>query len=229
MVARSILCVAVLFGSLAAVAGAGTAQAQQPDCRYFRVQANGLNIAKEPKGDSVFIDMLDKNDVVCVTRNQKVGDRDWGFIAHKVEKPDQHKAVEGWATMRSLQPATPEELAAVRGIAAAPPPPPVAAAAPSQDDVLKYTAPITFGPFPVNGHSIEELITGTPLFPPIEGLDDSVWKKTCSNCHKWDQRTLCEQGTSYAKNPKASLRISHPYGGGVFQLALMRWAKSGCQ
>ena len=229
MVGRSILCVAVLFGSLAAVAGAGTAQAQEPDCHYFKVQANGLNIAKEPKGDSVFIDMLDKNDVVCVTRNQKVGDRDWGFIAHKVEKPDQHKAVEGWATMRSLQPATPEELAAVRGVAAAPPPPPVAAAAPSQDDVLKYTAPITFGPFPVNGHSIEELITGTPLFPPIEGLDDSVWKKTCSNCHKWDQRTLCEQGTSYAKNPKASLRISHPYGGGVFQLALMRWAKSGCQ
>ncbi len=147
MVARSILCVAVLFGSLAAVAGAGTAQAQEPDCRYFRVQANGLNIAKEPKGDSVFIDMLDKNDVVCVTRNQKVGDRDWGFIAHKVEKPDQHKAVEGWATMRSLQPATPEELAAVRGIAAAPPPPPVAAAAPSQDDVLKYTRADNFRTF----------------------------------------------------------------------------------
>ena len=168
MVGRSILCVAVLFGSLAAVAGAGTAQAQQPDCRYFKVQANGLNIAKEPKGDSVFIDMLDKNDVVCVTRNQKVGDRDWGFIAHKVEKPDQHKAVEGWATMRSLQPATPEELAAVRGVVAAPPAT-AAAAAPSQDDVLKYSAPMTFGPFPVNGHSIEELITGTPLFPPDRG------------------------------------------------------------
>jgi hypothetical protein len=228
MVSRSVLCVAVLFGGLATMAGGGSAQAQEPDCRYFKVQTNGLNIAKEPKGDSVFIDMLDRNDVVCVSRNQKVGDRDWGYVAHKIEKPDQHKAVEGWANMRSLQPATPDELAAVRGAAPAPSPA-AAAAAPSQEDVFKYTAPITFGPFPVNGHSIEELITGTPLFPPIEGLDDSVWKKTCSNCHKWDQRTLCEQGTSYAKNPRASLRISHPYGGGVFQLALMRWAKAGCQ
>lgn len=221
--------VAVILGGLAAVIGGPTAQAQQPDCKYFKVQTNGLNIAKEPKGNSVFIDMLDKNDIVCVTQDQKVGDRDWGFVAHKVEKPDQHKTVEGWANMRSLQPATPGDLAAVRGAAAAPPPAPVAAAAPSEDDVLKYTAPLSFGPFPVNGHSIEELILGTPLFPPIEGLDDSVWKKTCSNCHKWDQRTLCEQGTSYAKNPKASLRISHPYGAGIFQLALMRWAKAGCQ
>jgi hypothetical protein len=226
MIGRSAIGVAMLFSGL--VAGVATAQAQEPECHYFKVKSEGMNIAKEPRGDAVFIDMLDKDDVVCVTRNQKVGDRDWGFVAQKLEKPDQRKPVEGWASMRSLLPATPADLAAVSSqaqAAAAPPPAPAA----SSDDVVKYSAPLTFGPFPVNGHSIEELILGVPLFPPIEGLDESVWKKTCSNCHKWDQRTLCEQGTSYAKNPKASLRISHPYGAGILQLALMRWAKAGCQ
>src|SRR5882757_6561217 len=124
MFVRSFLRAAVICGTFTAAAGGGPAQAQEPDCRFFRVQANGLNIAKEPRGDSVFIDMLDKNDIVCVTQNQKVGDRDYGFVAHKVEKPNQRKAVEGWASMRSLQPATPDELAAARGVAAAPPAPP---------------------------------------------------------------------------------------------------------
>jgi hypothetical protein len=227
MIKRSVLCAAFLFAGVLAVTGGSPAQAQQPDCKYFRVQTNGLNIAKEPKGDSVFIDMLDKGDIVCVTKNQKVGDRDWGFVAQKVEKQDQNKTVEGWANLKSMQPATPEELAAARGAAPAPAPA-AAAAAPSQEDVLKYSAALNFGPFPVNGQSIEQLITGTPLFPPIEGLDDSIWKKTCSNCHKWDQRTLCEQGATYAKNPKAALRLTHPYGG-AFKIALMRWVKAGCQ
>ena len=51
--------------------------------------------------------------------------------------------------------------------------------------------------------------------------------KNCAACHKWDRQTLCEQGASYAKNPRYALRISHPYGG--FSSALMQWAKSGCQ
>ncbi len=66
------------------------------------------------------------------------------------------------------------------------------------------------------------------MFPPIEGLPESVWKKTCSSCHKWDRRTLCEQGAYYVKNPAAALRGSHPYGGAE-KLAMMQWAKTGCQ
>jgi hypothetical protein len=32
----------------------------------------------------------------------------------------------------------------------------------------------------------------------------------------------------YAKNPKAALRHSHPYGG-ADKIAMMKWAKGGCQ
>jgi hypothetical protein len=96
------------------------------------------------------------------------------------------------------------------------------------DDVLRYTEPIPFGPFPVNGSTIEQLAKGVPLFSPIEGLEESMWKKNCSTCHKWDRQALCEQGASYAKNPRFALRHPHPYGG-AYKAALMQWAKAGCQ
>ena len=92
---------------------------------------------------------------------------------------------------------------------------------------MRYDQPIPFGPVPVNGTSIKEMIESVPLFPPIEGLDDAQWKKPCSSCHKWDQARLCEQGKTYVQNPKSVLRHSHPFGG-ADKLALMRWAKSGC-
>ena len=72
------------------------------------------------------------------------------------------------------------------------------------------------------------MLTGVPQFPPIEGLDEAVWKKQCTSCHKWDQRTLCEQAASYVKNPKSALRGLHPYGGAE-KVAMMQWAKTGCQ
>ena len=81
---------------------------------------------------------------------------------------------------------------------------------------------------PVNGSSIKQLIEGIPLFPPIEGLDEALWKKPCSSCHKWNQERLCEQGKTYAKAAKYVLRHPHPYGGAL-KLALMRWAQSGCE
>ena len=76
--------------------------------------------------------------------------------------------------------------------------------------------------------SLEQLVQGVPLFPPIEGLDESIWKKNCNACHKWDRRTLCEQGATYIKDPKMALRGSHPYGGPE-KVAIMQWAKTGCQ
>ena len=97
------------------------------------------------------------------------------------------------------------------------------------DEILRFDTPIPFGPYPVNGHSIEEIITTfTPLFPPIEDLPDEMWKgKNCSTCHKWDKARLCEQGATYVKSPRYALRIQHPFGGAL-KVALMRWVKSGC-
>jgi hypothetical protein len=80
----------------------------------------------------------------------------------------------------------------------------------------------------VNGHSIAEMIQSTPLFSPIEGVDESIWKKECKNCHQWNKDRMCQQGATYVKDPKNVLRVPHPFGGAL-KIALMRWAKSGCQ
>jgi hypothetical protein len=216
---RLVLCVA-------AVVWTQSVLAQEPPCRLYKVQSNSLNISKEPRGDAVYIDTLDNADVVCVTREQKVGERNWGFVDHKLLKPDQRKPVAGWANLGLLQRLSDAEVAALRG-ATAPPPAAAAATAPAEE-VVRFNEPLTSGPYPVNGRSLEQLVEGIPLFPPIEGLDETAWKKHCNACHKWDRMTLCEQGASYVKNPKSALRGSHPYGGPE-KLAIMQWAKTGCQ
>jgi hypothetical protein len=200
------------------------ATAEQSPCRYFKVQVNSLNVSKEPRGDSVFIDMLDKGEVVCVTRDEKSGGKDWGYVADKVVKPNDRPPVGGWIELRPLQPLSPAEIAAVTGT----PAPAVAAPSPPADDVLRFSQPVPFGPFPVNGNSIEKLADAIPQFPPFDGLDENQWKKNCSSCHKWERQALCEQGASYAKNPRNALRHPHPYGG-AYKSALMQWAKGGCQ
>jgi hypothetical protein len=214
MIRRLVLCVA-------AVVWTQSAPAQEPQCRLYKVQSSSLNISKEPRGDAGYIDVLDNADVVCVTREQKVGERNWGFVDHKLIKSDQRKAVAGWANLGLLQRMTDAEIAGLRG---APAPPPAAPA----EQVVRFDEPLTTGPYPVNGRSLEQLVAGIPLFPPIEGLDEASWKKQCNACHKWDRRTLCEQGATYVKNPKSALRGSHPYGGAE-KLAMMEWAKTGCQ
>jgi len=97
------------------------------------------------------------------------------------------------------------------------------------ETVIRFDEPLTTGPAPINGKSIKELVKGQPLFSPIEGLNDKVWKdKHCYDCHKWDKVTLCDQGGVYARNePDHMLRKQHPYGG-AFKLALRNWSLSGC-
>ena len=207
MIRRVVLCIAV-------VACVQSAPAQEPQCRLYKVQSNSINISKEPRGDAGYIDTLDNADVVCVTREQKVGERNWD--------------------MALLQRLAEAEGASGRGLTASPPaaaaprPPPPRPPPPTGQDVVRFKEPLTSGPYPVNGSSLEQLVNGIPLFPPIEGLDEAVWKKNCNACHKWDQRTLCEQGATYVKNPKSALRGSHPYGGAE-KVAMMEWAKTGCQ
>jgi hypothetical protein len=187
--------------------------------------------------------MLDRGEIVCVTREQKAGDRDWAYIAYKIPTPNARTPVAGWTDLRALKPLSPEEIAIITKalppapVAKGPPPAPApapprppapAAEAPPANEVIRFTEPVPFGPYPVNGHSIEQLINGVPTFPPFEGLEESAWKRTCSSCHKWDRETLCEQGATYAKNPQSALRNPHPYGGGL-KTVLMQWAKTGCQ
>lgn len=167
IIRRLVLCLAA--GACIAVCG-WAASAQEQGCRYYKVQANSLNISKEPRRDAVFIDVLDKGEVVCVTRNEKVGDRDWVYIAHKYPKPGERSPVEGWTNLRLLQQVSASEAAAATGAPAAAAPAPAVAAAPT-DDVLRFTQPVPFGPFPVDGRSIEDLAKGIPQFPPFEGLE----------------------------------------------------------
>lgn len=96
------------------------------------------------------------------------------------------------------------------------------------EEVVKFSQPIASGGYPVQGHSLEELIRGVPTFPPIEGLPDDVWHKTCNNCHNWNQQTLCQQAMIYAQDVKMTMRKQHPYGGPE-KLAMRNWAQHGCQ
>ena len=95
-------------------------------------------------------------------------------------------------------------------------------------DGLRFDQPVPFGAKPVLGQTLEQLANGEPLFAPIEGLPENLWKKACTTCHKWNKARLCDQGASYVKSGKSAFRHQHPYGG-PYKLALMRWASSGCK
>lgn len=96
--------------------------------------------------------------------------------------------------------------------------------------IITFLDPLTIGAEPVIGNSIQNLAKGTPLFSPIEGLDEAAWKgQNCSNCHNWTKEALCEQGNFYlGLNAQRSLSKQHPYGGS-FKQNLKQWASSGCQ
>jgi hypothetical protein len=244
MIGRLVFC-------LALVCGAGMASAQEQACTMYTVNTSMLNISKDA-GGQIYNDALFDGDKTCVTRLKNLGGTDWAFISYKLDKGNAHTPVEGWAALQYLQQTSGAAASAPPADAAAAPPPaaaappaaaerPAAAAPPSApvtpsgaaatarpEDVLRFNQPIPFGAFPVNGHSIEEMIDQKPFFSPVEGLDESLWKKKCSSCHKWNQERLCEQAKTYVKQPRFVLRVQHPFGG-TLKLALMRWAISGCQ
>jgi hypothetical protein len=240
MIGRIVLC-------LALVCGAGSALAQEPACTLYKVNTSLLNISKDAGGE-IYNDALFDGDITCVTRKANVNGTDWGYLSYKVERANVRTPVEGWSSLQYLQEiskadadallsgaappaaaATTPAPAAPPGAAATPPAAPAGAtAAIRPEDVLRFDQPIPFGPFPLNGHSLKEMIDTVPLFPPIEGLDDTLWKKNCTACHQWNQARLCEQGATYVQAPRNVLRVPHPFGGAL-KLALMRWAKSGCE
>ncbi len=104
-----------------------------------------------------------------------------------------------------------------------------AAAAPMGTE-LTFVMPFTSGSDDIIGRSIEQLVKLSPLYPPIEGLPEELWKEQqCSNCHKWTKEALCTQGTTYVKSGNDdAVSKKHPYGGG-FKLNLRAWADGGCK
>ena len=229
MIGRIAVCLAMALGCLTGVASA------QDTCALYRVNTSVLNISKEP-GGSIYNDALFDGDNACVSRTVNVKGIDWAFISHKVQGQT-FSPVEGWAALKDLQPVpvSPPPAAGATPPPAAPPaaapspaPPSGATAAIRPEDVLRFDQPIPFGPYPLNGRSLKELMDTVPMFPPIEGIDESLWKKNCTSCHQWNQARLCEQAKTYVTTPRNALRVPHPFGG-TLQVAMMRWAKSGCQ
>jgi hypothetical protein len=228
---------------LALACVAGTASAQDAACTMYKVNTSLLNVSKDAGGD-IYNDALFDGDSTCVTRLANVKGIDWAFISYKIEGANR-TPVEGWAALEYLQQTGPGAAAAPAAPPAAPPPAvavapapaapsaPAAASSPGAmaairpEDVLRFDQPIPFGPYPLNGHSLRELIDTVPLFSPIEGLEESLWKKNCKECHQWNQQRLCEQAATYVQTPRYALRVPHPFGG-TLQIALMRWSKSGC-
>ncbi|MFC6637774.1 hypothetical protein [Sulfitobacter sediminilitoris] len=108
----------------------------------------------------------------------------------------------------------------------------VVAAAPSRaapapmGTELTWTMPFTSGVDRLIGKSIEELVTLSPLFPPIEGLPEELWKEqSCSNCHQWTKEALCTQGQTYVNaGNNDAVSKQHPYGGG-FKMNVRSWAE----
>ena len=122
-------------------------------------------------------------------------------------------------------------------VAAAPAPAAPTVAAPPAEalgipDAISFGQPIVSPTPEINGRTIAELVTGSPLFPPIEGLPPELWQgQTCANCHEWTREALCDQGTVYVSRQdvaERSLAKVHPYGGG-FKQVLKVWARDGCQ
>lgn len=95
---------------------------------------------------------------------------------------------------------------------------------------VAFSVPLVEGSPEIIGKTLEQLIAGSPLFPPVEGLPDEYWKEQeCSNCHEWEQANLCSQANTYLNIAGAENLVKpHPYGG-AFKLTLRNWAEDGCE
>ncbi|RMF36363.1 MAG: peptidase C14, caspase catalytic subunit p20 [Alphaproteobacteria bacterium] len=96
-------------------------------------------------------------------------------------------------------------------------------------ETVRFTTPLSVAPDHIRGRSLSEIVTGSPRFPPIEGLPEAYWKnKPCSNCHKWTQKALCDQGQFYLAGGDERIEgKKHPLGR-EFLYTLRRWAETGC-
>lgn len=93
-----------------------------------------------------------------------------------------------------------------------------------------FDQPMPEGVQEIRGKTILEAANGSPLFPPIDGLPDAMWKdQQCSNCHQWTRDALCTQAMSYLETSATrALEKQHPYGGS-FKRNLRTWAQGDCE
>jgi len=132
-------------------------------------------------------------------------------------------------TLQAAAAATaPPEAQSVPEVAATPATDP--AAAPQAGAPVLFSEPLLTGAPEIVGKSIEDLVAGSPIFPPIEGIPEELWKdQSCANCHEWTREALCTQATTYlSASASRSLAKQHPYGG-TFKQNLRRWAEGGCE
>jgi uncharacterized caspase-like protein len=135
--------------------------------------------------------------------------------------------VEGWEAFVAAHPASAlTEAAAIELAALAAAPAVPAMELPAR---VAFEEPLTDVPEEILGRSIAELIQGSPLYPPIEGLPEEVWKEqTCSHCHQWTRDDLCTQAQTYQTAPaERTLSRDHPLGP-AFRGVLRVWADGGC-
>lgn len=113
------------------------------------------------------------------------------------------------------------------------PPPVVEAPAEPTPEIaggVLFDVPLQSGVPEIVGRTLIEVTELSPLFPPIEGLPEEMWKtQTCSNCHNWTRDDLCTQAQFYTgQNSSRALSKDHPFGG-TFKQNLRRWAEGGCR
>lgn len=132
------------------------------------------------------------------------------------------------------------EIAAIHAKNSTDPEPPIkTASAPEEPDPVTssgilgpvfFDMPMTTGAPEIVGRTIAQAVEGQPLYAPIEGIPEELWKnQQCSNCHKWTREALCNQGNTYVTQSAArALAKEHPYGG-TFKQYLRVWAEGDCR
>lgn len=100
----------------------------------------------------------------------------------------------------------------------------------TDDFVVRLDDPLRHGPPEIVGRTIMQVTELSPLYPPIEGLPEAMWKtQSCSNCHQWTRDALCTQAKTYLQESGTrALAKEHPFGGG-FKRNLRAWARGDCQ
>lgn len=215
----------VLACAVAGLLGAHSAQAQTA-CTPHSVNVAVLQVLEDAAVPGVYVSALQQGDIACVSNDARIGPQQLGYVVEKTETNGNTVAVGGWASVIFM---TEQSAAATTSPTTEAPSTDDSAAemAVLQADMLKFDQPVPYGPPQVRGKTLKELIEGEPMFAPIEGLDESLWRKNCSSCHEWNSQRLCEQGRSYLPRAAEVFRHQHPYGG-AYKLSLMRWAKTGC-
>ena len=95
---------------------------------------------------------------------------------------------------------------------------------------VRYDVPMSFGNDATIGRTLSSIFGTAPMFPPIEGLPEEVWKdRSCNSCHQWTRADLCVQAKTYIdKKPVKYQEKQHPFGG-MLKINMRNWAIGGCE